>query len=246
MPISKALAALAAGVLALSLASCNKPAAAENAAFDAKVHAYLLAHPEVIQEAVDKLQANQDAETAAKTKASIDANRQAIEHDQRDFVANPNGKVTVTEFYDYLCPYCILAAPKVVALIQANPDVRFVFKEFPIHGPVAEHAARGAIAVKAAGGDYVGVYKTLMATHPLDDATINRILAAAGVTPAMQNDPKAKAAADQQLSDVRKLALDQLGVQGTPAFIIGGTMVPGADMDSVQAAIAAQRKAEKP
>ena len=93
-----------------------------------------------------------------------------MEHDPRDFVANPNGRITVTEFYDYRCPHCANMAPKVAELIEKNPDIRFVFKEMPIFGATSEHAAYAAIAVKKAGGDYLGLYQALMATHPLDRA----------------------------------------------------------------------------
>jgi protein-disulfide isomerase len=231
MPFSPLVSALAAGALALS--GCNKT----DQSFDDKVHAYLLAHPEVVQEALDKLQANQTAK-------AINDNRAAIERDARDFVANPNGKVTVTEFYDYRCPHCINAAPAVVALIQANPDVRFVFKEFPIFGAASDRAALGAIAVKRAGGDYVGLYRDFMAAHPLDDAAIDRILTAHGVAPASLDDVALKTQATDQLAAVRKLAMG-LGIDGTPAFIIGDAMVPGDDMKAVTAAIAAARAGGK-
>jgi protein-disulfide isomerase len=236
--------ALTAGALALCVAGCGK-AAGQDAAFDAKVRAYLLAHPEVVQEAIDKLQAKQEAEAAAQAKVAIAANRAAIERDPRDFVANPDGKITVTEFYDYRCPHCVNAAPAVVSLIQANPDVRFVFKEFPIFGAASEQAARGAIAVKRAGGDYVGLYKDFMAARPLDEAAINRILAVHGVTKAMLDDPKLKAEATEQLTAIRGLAVDKLNIEGTPAFIIGDTLVPGEDMDGVRAAITKARGGAK-
>lgn len=238
MSISSLLPALMASALALS--ACDKV----DKAFDERVHAYLLSHPEVIQEAIDKLQAKQDAEAAAKARLAIAASRQAIEHDPRDFVANPNGKVTVTEFYDYRCPHCMNAAPKVVSLIQSDPDVRFVFKEFPIFGAASDRAATAAIALKRSGGDYVGLYRDFMAARPLDDAAIDRILTVHGVTPASLDDPALKAQAAQQLADVRRLAIG-LGIEGTPAFIIGDTVVPGEDMDAVRAAIAAARAPAK-
>ena len=127
---------------ALSLTACQK---ADDAVFGQKVHAYLMAHPEVIREAADKLAEN---ERMAAMKASTDAigkYRGQLERDPRDFVANPNGKVTVVEFFDYRCGYCKLAAPEVVKLIQQNPDVRFVFKEFPIFGAVSDTAAKVAL-----------------------------------------------------------------------------------------------------
>jgi protein-disulfide isomerase len=236
MSLSRILPAVIAGVLAMALAGCGKA----DQAFDNRIHAYLLAHPEVIQEAIDKLQEKQQAQAAAQAKQAIAQNRQALERDPRDFVANPNGKITVTEFYDYRCPHCANAAPAVVSLIHDSPDVRFVFKEFPIFGATSEKAAAGAIAVKRAGGDYVGLYHDFMAARPLDDAAIDRILAAHGVTPATLDDPSLKAAAAAQLSDVRRLAIG-LGIEGTPAFVVGDTLVPGEDMDAVRAAIQAAR-----
>jgi protein-disulfide isomerase len=231
---------LAAGAIALSACGA-KSAGKSDAAFDAKVHAYLIAHPEVVQEALTALQAKQDAADAAVAKLAINKQRAAIEHDARDFVANPNGKITVTEFYDYRCPHCINAAPAVLELIQKNPDVRFVFKEFPIFGKESDLAAQGAVAVKRAGGDYLAVYRELMATKALDDAAIYRILAAHGVTAAELEKADNKAAIDTQIADIRHLAIG-LGIQGTPAFIIGDTMVPGEMMDDVKAAITAERK----
>jgi protein-disulfide isomerase len=236
MPVTRKLPAIVAGVLAIALAGCGKA----DPTFDQRVHDYILAHPEVIQEAIDKLQQKQQAEADAQTRKAIAQNRQAIEHDPRDFVANPNGKITVTEFYDYRCPHCVNAAPAVVGLIKDNPDVRFVFKEFPIFGATSERAAEGAIALARAHGDYVGLYRDFMAARPLDDAAIDRILAAHGVTAAMLQDQGLARDATAQLADVRKLAIG-LGIEGTPAFIIGDTLVPGEDMDAVRAAIQAQR-----
>jgi len=230
MTVLRLLAALAAGALLVS--ACSK----SDASFDAKVHDYILAHPEVIQQAIAKLQAQQDQQAAAQAKIAIAQNRQSLEHDPRDFVANPNGRVTVTEFYDYRCPHCINAAPAVLKIIHDQPDVRFVFKEFPIFGDVSEHAAAGAMVLKQQGGDVLSLYRDFMATHPLDNAAIDRILRAHGVDPAKLDDPAVHARDEQEILAVRKLAID-LGIEGTPAFVIGDTIVPGEDTDAVNAAI---------
>src|SRR5690349_3340447 len=124
-----ALTTIAALAAALSLAGCQK---AEDAAFGQRVRAYLLQHPEVIREAVNKLAENDRIAAAKAASESMNKYRAQLERDPRDFVANPDGKITVVEFFDYRCGYCKLAAPEVVKLIQENPDVRFVFKEFPI------------------------------------------------------------------------------------------------------------------
>ena len=211
-------------------------------AFGQRVRAYLLAHPEVIQEAEQRLQVKMESDEAAlehKARAELPLLRAAIERDPRDFVANPDGKITVTEFYDYRCPHCANAAPKVIALIGADHDVRFVFKEMPIFGATSQHAARAALAVKKAGGDYLGLYRTLMATHPLDNTDIDRIALAHGARP---GDLGASPAADRQMADTTSL-FSKLDLGGTPAFIVGDVIIYGEDMDAVNAAIAKARKA---
>lgn len=231
-------AALAIAV-AFALAGCQE----SDEAFGKRVNAYLMEHPEVLRDAAQKLQ---EKEQAALAKASVEAigkHRSQLERDPRDFVANPNGKVTVVEFFDYRCGYCKVAAPEVVKLIRENPDVRFVFKELPIFGGVSDTAAKLALTpqVKAKGLD---VYKSWMAEKALDEAALDRSLAAAGVDPAAARKAAQDPAIERQLLDTRALA-SALDIEGTPAFIIGDTAVPGADLGAVRAAIAVA-KAGKP
>jgi len=231
-------AALAA---ALSLTACQK---AEDAAFGAKVHAYLMAHPEVLREAEVKLQEN---DRVAAQKASTDAiskYRGQLERDSRDLVANPDGKITVVEFFDYRCGYCKLAAPQVVALIQQNPDVRFVFKEFPIFGEVSDTAAKVALT-RAAKTKGVELYQTLMADKTLNDESLDRHLTELGIDPVQARKDAGHPQIDRQILDVHALAV-ALHIDGTPAFIVGDTMVPGADMPALKAAIAKARGATGP
>ncbi|MGA2951465.1 MAG: thioredoxin domain-containing protein, partial [Caulobacteraceae bacterium] len=137
--------ALLAAAAALTLAGCQRDS---DAAFGERVRAYLLAHPEVLEEATQRLQDSQEAKAQAAMRqgeTQLPALRAAVERDPRDFVANPNGKVTVTEFYDYRCPHCINMAPQIVAMIKGHPEVRFVFKEMPIFGAESDHAAYAAL-----------------------------------------------------------------------------------------------------
>ncbi|MBV8594401.1 MAG: DsbA family protein, partial [Caulobacteraceae bacterium] len=201
-----ALLALAAA--ATLLAACDAGPASDEA-FGRRVRAYLLVHPEVLQEAMQRLQTKIDYEEAAAARrgqALLPALRPRVERDGRDFVANPKGTITVTEFYDYRCPHCINAAPKVLALIRGQPDVRVVFKESPIFGPTSEHAARAALAVKAAGGDYLKLYETYMSARPLDDRTIDEAARRQGAI--------AVPAADPHLADTAAL-FTKLGLGGT-------------------------------
>jgi protein-disulfide isomerase len=224
---------------ALGLSACQK--AGEDKLFDDKVHAYLLNHPEVLQEVEAKLQAQTQAQTAAQAKVLIQRNRAAIERDPSDYVANPTGKITVTEFYDYRCPHCANMAPTVLSLIHDNPDVRFVFKEFPIFGAVSEKAAAGAIEVKKTGGDYLGLYHDFMMQKGLDEPEIDQILKAHGVSPDRLAQPAVASQTAAHLAAVKQLAIG-LDIDGTPAFIVGDTLIPGEDPDGLKAAIAAARK----
>lgn len=224
---------LIAGVAALALTGCAR--AESDAAFGERVRAYLLENPEVIQEAVERLQAKQQAGAEVKAKAAIEKHRQALERDPRDFVANPNGRVTVVEFFDYNCGYCKIIAPEVLKLIEANPDVRFVFKEFPIFGGDSNTAAEVALSgpVKPRTLEF---YRAAMTTKPLNDAAIDRILRGMGVDPATARRSGDSAAVQQHIRDTAALARE-IGLEGTPAFIVGETLIPGADLDALKAAI---------
>lgn len=231
---------LTAALLAsLALLGCQRAANGDDATFGEKVRAYLLAHPEVLREVSQKLDAKDAADEDAahrRAEASLPSVRAALEQDPADFTANPKGAITVTEFYDYRCPHCVNVAPKVLALIHTHPEVRFVFKEMPIFGPVSEHAAQAAWAVKKAGGDYIGLYQALMAAHGLDDTAIDRIALAHGAKLADLGPSGARAARAQIARNTR--LFNQLDLGGTPAFIIGDQIIPGEDMDSLNAALA--------
>jgi protein-disulfide isomerase len=234
------------GLIALAVVACEKTTAIGDDAFGQKVRAYLLAHPEVLREVSQKLEAKYAAdEVAARHKAiaNLPALRSAVERDPHDFVANPGGTITLTQFFDYRCPHCVNVAPKVMALIKTHPDVRVVFKEMPIFGPLSEHAARAALAVKSAGGNYLGLYQSFMAARPLEDAAVDPTALAEGARPA---DLTGAAAAAAQAQLARNGALfSKLDLGGTPAFIIGDQIILGEDMDAVNAAVAKAEAARK-
>jgi protein-disulfide isomerase len=225
-PVALALVAV------LTLAGCQK---AEDAAFGQKVRTYLLAHPEVLEEAFDKLQENKRLAAIKASTGAINKYRAQLERDPRDFVANPNGKVTVVEFFDYRCGYCKVAAPEVRQIIEENPDVRFVFKEFPIFGEVSDTAAKIALTPQGKS-KAVDLYGAWMAEKALDEAAVDRHLASAGLNPAEVRKAAEDPAIAKQIADTRKLAED-LKIEGTPAFIVGDTMIPGADLPALRAAI---------
>ena len=244
MPLTfRPMAFAAASIAALSLMGCGQANA--DKAFGEKVHAYLIAHPEVLVEMSAKLQEKQVAEQAKNAKSAVNKYRQALERDPRDFVANPNGSITVVEFFDYRCGYCKLAAPQVIALIQQNPDVRFVFKDFVIFGHDSETAARMVLGAKDQGKT-IEFHKRLMAEKSLDEASVMRIAQAVGIDVAKARAVAAAPTTTQHLADTHALA-QALAIEGTPAFLVGDTMIAGADMNALKLAIEQARagKAKK-
>jgi len=224
------LAALCASALALS--ACDR---ASDDAFGERVRAYLLENPEVIEEAVQKLGEKREMEAAQAAVSAIEANRAALEQDPRDFVANPNGAITLTEFFDYRCGYCKIAAPEIQEIIDNNPDVRVVFKEFPIFGEQSDETA-AIMLTDQAKAKTLELHERLMAEKSLDDAALDRHLTAVGIDPAAAREAAKAPAIQKQIADTRELA-QTLGINGTPAFVIGDRLISGADMESVKAAI---------
>jgi protein-disulfide isomerase len=234
MPLTfRPMAFAAASIAALSLIGCGQANA--DKAFGEKVHAYLVEHPEVLVEMSTKLQEKQAAEQVKNAKSAVNKYRQALERDPRDFVANPNGSITVVEFFDYRCGYCKLAAPQIVELIRKNPDVRFVFKDFVIFGHDSEAAARIVLGAKDQGKT-IELHRRLMAEKSLDEAAVMRIAQELGIDMAKARASAASAATTQHLADTHALA-EALAIEGTPAFFVGDQVIPGADMHALNLAI---------
>ena len=229
-PLVGLAAALA--VTSLALAGCQKP---DDAAFGQRVRAYLLAHPEVIREAATRLAENERLAARKTSAEALKKYRSQLERDPRDFVANPDGKITVVEFFDYRCGYCKLAAPEVVKLINENPDVRFVFKEFPIFGEVSDTAAKMALTPEGKSKG-LALYGLWMSDKALTEPALDRHLASAGLDAAAVRKAADDPAISRQILDTRVLA-SALKIDGTPAFIVGDTLIPGADLPALRAAI---------
>lgn len=221
-----------AGIFA-ALGACQRET---DEAFGKRVRTYLLKHPEVLEETIAQLNAN-------RMKVAIDRNRAAIERDPRDFVANPKGKITVTEFFDYNCTYCKAAAPQVLAMIRDNPDIRFVFKEYPVLSADSERAAALAIAAKDSG-HYIALHRQFFATEGhLDAGSMRAAAAAAGLDPANLENRALSLQIRQQMVDTHRLA-GEIGIEGTPNFVVGDQVIAGGNMDRLMRAInEARRKA---
>lgn len=196
--------------------------------------------PSILRDAVLALQADDGRRQSEAQAGAIAALGPALTQTPGDPVAgNPNGRVTVVEFYDVRCPYCRRMLPTLASLLKQNPDVRLVYKDMPVLGPGSVIGARALLAAQKQGG-YVRLHDALMA-GPTDvtDDSVHAMAARLGLDwPRMQADMKAPdvlARIDANLALARKLEL-----QGTPAYVIGTTLLPGAvQLSELQDAVAA-------
>jgi len=206
------------------------PSPAQREAFDAAIRDYLLRNPEVVVEALQAFETKQKLEQAAQQRAAIAALQDELARDPDSHVAgNPAGDVTVVEFFDYRCSYCKRAKPEVAELLRRDGKVRLVLKEFPILGPDSVVASRIAIATLLTQRDrYPKLHQLLMDSRgTLEEAATLQIAAEAGVDVTRLKQSLADPRIDRTLAANRALA-QRLGIEGTPAFVIGNALVPGA------------------
>jgi protein-disulfide isomerase len=239
----KAVAAL---LLAVALPLAAPVRAAEtDAEFGRKVREYLLANPEVIEEAIGALQQKKDTERVAMQQDVLKgAQRELYDAPANVVLGNPKGSVTIVEFFDYNCGYCKRAFPDMVALLGSNPDLRFILKEFPVLGDGSREAALVAAALhRVAPMRYQDFHKRLITVRgEVNKAKAMEMATAAGVDAAAIEAELKKPEAAASVDATLKLA-DGLGINGTPSYIVAGEVVPGAiGADRLQQRIAAARK----
>ena len=203
--------------------------------FERRVQTYLLEHPEVIIESVNRMEARQRASAEAELETIVESRADELFRDANTPVGgNPNGDVTLVEFFDYNCPYCRQMAPVMIQAEGADAQLRVVFKEFPILGPNSVFAAKAALAAHKQG-KYVAFHQALMQVRSATDAS--RVWEVANQTSldverlkADMDDPTIRAAIDKNLALARALRID-----GTPGFVIGDQILRGAtDLQTLQ------------
>ncbi len=207
------------------------------------VREYLLNNPEIIIEAVEGLEEKRRREAERERSAALSAKSDQILNDgDAPIAGNPQGDVTIVEFFDYRCPYCKQVAPTLTELLRGDAKLRFVFKELPILGPDSVVAARAALAANMQG-KYLAMHERLLRHRGgFDEQTITRIAGEAGLDVARLKADMGKPEIDAMLDRNRQLARD-LAINGTPAFIIGDKVVPGAaDLQTLKRLIAGARK----
>lgn len=172
-----------------------------------------------------------------------DAGRQLLDDPSSPVLGNPRGNATVVEFFDYRCPYCRLMQPKLHALVAGDPEIRLVLKEWPVFGGPSIEAARVALA-SAWQGKYAAVHEALFATPPpLDQAAIRQTARQAGVDmDRLDRDTVARSGELDQMLAQNGAAAHVLGLRGTPTFVIGSAVIPGAlSLDDLKGVIATAR-----
>jgi protein-disulfide isomerase len=225
----------------------NAPLAAplDKAAVETIIRDYLLANPEVLEEAYQVLQAKRQQAEADAHKAAITERGELIFNSTNQAVlGNPDGAVTLVEFFDYNCGYCRRAVSDMTALLEANPDLRIVIKEFPILSEGSVEAARISVAVKdLQPARYLEFHNELFARP--GEATAAKALEVAadlGIDAEALKAAAAKPEVTANITEVHQLATE-LGISGTPSYVIGNELVPGAvGYDSLQAKVAAVRQ----
>ena len=236
------LAALGLGQAIAQVAPTSSEAA-ELDQFERRVREYLLRNPEVIIEALGILKERQRAAEAEGLKRTIAERSDEILNDPAAPVGgNPAGDVTLVEFFDYNCPYCRKVAPTMVELEQSDRDLRLVYKEFPILGPGSQFAARAALASRQQR-KYVPFHNAPMqANQQVTEDTVMDIARAVELDAKRLEQDMQDPAIQDAIARNLQLA-NALGITGTPSFVVGDRVVPGAvDLRTLQGLIAEVRQ----
>jgi len=193
------------------------------------VRQYLLDHPEVIVEAIQTLQARQRDSGERQQRAAIAGATAELQQQAGDpSIGAPDAPLVIVEFFDYACGYCKSMVDVMIDLVEANKDVRLVLKEFPILNPESERAARTALAVARQGADkYRAFHVALMRAKALNGTIVERAARDAGADMSRLKRDLALPVIDETIAANHALAR-RLGISGTPAIIIGDSLVPGA------------------
>ena len=210
---------------------------------DQVIERYIRTHPEVIEQSLQALENRRAAEEQQRQKSAIAAHQQELLNDPSSPVSgNQAGDVTVVEFFDYRCGYCKRAASALTELQLRDAGVRIVYKDFPILGETSELAAKAALASHLQGKHQAFHEALLAAKDDLNKDQISRIAHATGLDAARLEQDMSRPEWQTVIERNRALA-KTLGISGTPAFIVGNELVPGAlDLKMLQDLVAHKRE----
>jgi len=206
----------------------NAVEAPPQAAIDQQISQYLKAHPDEVMAALRLAQANTAKQQQAEALQSLEQKQDQIFNNPADpVIGNPQGDVTVVEFFDYRCPYCKRVSDSLMQLLKDDPNIRLVYKEFPILGPDSVVAARIALAAHRQG-KYEQVHTAFMAHKgSFGEADLLELAGSVGADVTKLQADMADPAIQGQLLANESLAA-ALGITGTPGFLFGKQLVPGA------------------
>jgi protein-disulfide isomerase len=191
------------------------------------VRDYLLREPEIIYQALEELQRRQQVAAEARQRDAIaQAQDQLLRNPASPVAGNPEGDVTLVEFFDYRCTYCRRVVPALQALLEEDAELRVVFKELPVLGEDSVRAARAALASRNQDA-YVEFHFALMDAADLSQGGILALAREIGLDPErLARDMEAPEV--QAVIEANYALASRLGIEGTPAFVIGETLIPGA------------------
>lgn len=245
---SLVLAALAAFAIAQAQAADSTPMSdVQKEAVQKVIREYLTNdHPEVVIDALKELKKRDEAAADAKMKASIGSKKKELFEDPATPTAgNPKGDVSIVEFFDYQCGYCKMVQESVEKVLKEDKNIRFVYKEFPVLGPMSQQASKAALAsLKQDKGKYTAFHNALMKKqgHFTKDEDILEVAKSVG----LNADKLKKDMQDESVNKQVQASLDlgsEIGARGTPMFIVGEQAYPGA-MDESQLKEAVQKARE--
>ncbi len=246
---------LRAAVLAcLALAAVAPPASAaemkaeQRKAIENVIDDYLLRNPEVIERAIQALEAKREAEKQRAATAALETYRRDLfDAPATPVGGNVRGDVTVVEFFDYRCGVCRRVHPVVAQLTASDKGIRRVYIEWPILGPQSVYAARAALAaVKQGDGKYLRFHDLMMETRgALNKAAVLALAERAGLDRRQLERDIAAPEIDRIIERNHAIARE-LDLGGTPSFVIGRQVIRGArDLETLRRFVADARAAAK-
>jgi len=191
---------------------------------------YLLKNPEVLLEVQDALEAKQKEEQRLANLGVIkDAKDEIFNSTFDGVVGNPKGKMTIVEFYDYNCGFCKRAIDDMKALTKADPDLRFVLKEFPILSPDSQKASVVSMAFHLMHPEKYGAFHTALlgGQGRATEATAIKVALSLGADEATLREKMKDPRIAETLSRTYDLAT-KLSITGTPSYVVGNEVIFGA------------------
>ena len=212
-------------------------------AIEGIIHDYLMKNPDVLIDALREAEAKANSDADVKAAQVLRDRRHEVFDDPAAPVGgNPQGDVTVVEFFDYRCPYCKQVQPALQKLLDQDRKLRFVYKEFPVLGEQSDLAAHAALAARLQGR-YEPFHSAMMAAKgQINEEAVYRIAGSIGLDVDRLKRDMTNPEIERALNTNRSLA-KALEIRGTPGFIIGDRIIPGAiDLDALKTMVADARK----